>query len=36
MENSEKSTVTNYFLKLFDTDVEDIQIPNLNFTSLTS
>ena len=34
MENSEKSTVTNYFLKLFDTDVEDIQIPNLNFTSI--
>ena len=34
MENSEKSTVTNYFLKLFDTDVEDIQIPTLNFTSI--
>mgnify|MGYP003345910766 CR=1 FL=1 len=34
MENSEKSTVTNYFLKLFDTDVEDIQIPNLNFTNV--
>jgi proliferating cell nuclear antigen len=34
MENSEKSTVTNYFLKLFDTDVEDIQIPPLNFTSI--
>jgi proliferating cell nuclear antigen len=34
MENSEKSTVTNYFLKLFDTDVEDIQIPNLNFPSI--
>jgi proliferating cell nuclear antigen len=34
MENSEKSTVTNYFLKLFDTDVEDIQIPALNFTSI--
>lgn len=34
MENSEKSTVTNYFLKLFDTDVEDIQIPSLNFTSI--
>ena len=29
-----ESTVTNYFLKLFDTDVEDIQIPNLNFTSI--
>jgi proliferating cell nuclear antigen len=34
MENSEKSTVTNYFLKLFDTDVEDIKIPNLNFTNV--
>jgi proliferating cell nuclear antigen len=34
MENSEKSTVTNYYLKLFDTDVEDIQIPSLNFTSI--
>lgn len=34
MENSEKSTVTNYFLKLFDTDVEDIQIPSLNFSSI--
>jgi proliferating cell nuclear antigen len=34
MENSEKSTVTNYFLKLFDTDVEDIQIPSLNFTNI--
>jgi proliferating cell nuclear antigen len=34
MENSEKSTVTNYFLKLFDTDVEEIQIPTLNFTSI--
>jgi len=34
MENSEKSTVTNYFLKLFDTDVEDIKIPSLNFTSI--
>jgi proliferating cell nuclear antigen len=34
MENSEKSTVTNYFLKLFDTDVEDIQIPSLNFTRI--
>lgn len=34
MENAEKSTVTNYFLKLFDTDVEDIQIPALNFTSI--
>jgi proliferating cell nuclear antigen len=34
MENAEKSTVTNYFLKLFDTDVEDIQIPSLTFTSI--
>lgn len=34
MENSEKSTVTNYYLKLFDTDVEDISIPSLNFTSI--
>jgi len=34
MEHSEKSTVTNYFLKLFDTDVEEIQIPTLNFTSI--
>jgi proliferating cell nuclear antigen len=34
MENSEKSTVTNYFLKLFDTDVEEIVIPTLNFTSI--
>jgi proliferating cell nuclear antigen len=34
MENSEKSTITNYFLKLFDTDVEDIQIPNMNFPSI--
>ena len=34
MENSEKSTVTNYFLKLFDTDVEDIKIPSISFTSI--
>jgi proliferating cell nuclear antigen len=34
MENSEKSTTTNYFLKLFDTDVEEINIPALNFTSI--
>jgi proliferating cell nuclear antigen len=34
MENSEKSTTTNYFLKLFDTDVEVINIPSLNFTSI--
>ena len=34
MENTEKSQVTNFFLKLFDTDVEDISIPSLNFTIL--
>ena len=34
MENSEQSRVTNYFLKLFDTDVEINQIPSLNFTSI--
>lgn len=34
MENVEKSQVTNFFLKLFDTDVEDIRIPSLNFTSI--
>ena len=34
MENSEKSTVTNYFLKLFDTDIEDIKIPSISFTSI--
>jgi proliferating cell nuclear antigen len=34
MENSDKSTVTNYFLKLFDTDVEDIKIPSISFTSI--
>lgn len=34
MENTEKSQVTNFFLKLFDTDVEDISIPSLNFTSI--
>ena len=34
MENSEKSTVTNYFLKLFDTNVDEIQIPNLNFSNV--
>lgn len=34
MENSEKSTVTNYFLKLFDTNVDEIQIPNLTFSSI--
>lgn len=34
MENSEKSTITNYFLKLFDTNVDEIQIPNLNFSNI--
>jgi proliferating cell nuclear antigen len=34
MENSDQARTTNYFLKLFDTDVEDIQIPSLNFTSI--
>lgn len=34
MENAEKSTVTNYYLKLFDTDVEAMNIPPLNFTSI--
>jgi proliferating cell nuclear antigen len=34
MENSEKSTTTNYLLKLFDTDVDDIQIPSLSFTNI--
>lgn len=34
MENSEKATVTNYFLKIFDTNVEDLTIPSLSFTSI--
>ena len=34
MENADKSTVTNYFLKLFDTSLDDIQIPNLNFSNI--
>jgi len=34
MENSEKSTVTNYFLKLFDTEIDDIKIPSISFTSI--
>ena len=34
MENSDKATTTNYFLKIFDTNVEEIQIPNLSFTSI--
>jgi proliferating cell nuclear antigen len=32
--NSEKATTTNYFLKIFDTNVEEIQIPSLSFTSI--
>jgi proliferating cell nuclear antigen len=34
MENAEKSTVTNYQLKLFDTNVDEIKIPSLNFTNI--
>ncbi len=34
MQNAEKQTTKNYFLKLFDTNVDDIQIPSLNFTSI--
>jgi len=34
MENSDKATTTNYFLKIFDTNVEEIQIPSLSFTSI--
>jgi proliferating cell nuclear antigen len=34
MENAEKSSVTNYFLKLFDKNVDEIEIPNLNFSNI--
>ncbi len=34
MQNAEKQTTKNYFLKLFDTNVEDIQVPPVNFTSI--
>lgn len=34
MENSEKSMVSTFFLKLFDTNVDEIQIPSLNFTNI--
>jgi len=34
MENSERSSVTNYFLKLFDTNVDDIKVPSSNFTNI--
>ena len=34
MENSEKNTTTTYYLKLFDTNVQDINVPQINFTSI--
>ena len=34
MENADKATTTNYFLKIFDTNVEDITFPSLSFTSI--
>ena len=34
MENSEKSTVTNYFLKLFDTNIDDIKVPAISFSNI--
>jgi proliferating cell nuclear antigen len=34
MENSDRATTTNYFLKIFDTTVEQFQIPTLTFTSI--
>jgi proliferating cell nuclear antigen len=34
MENSEKNTTTTYYLKLFDTNVQEINVPNFNFTSI--
>lgn len=34
MENADKATTTNYFLKIFDTNVDEIQIPSLSFTSI--
>ncbi len=34
MENAKKSTVTNYFLKLFDTNVDDIKVPAINFSNI--
>ncbi len=33
LENAEKSTSTNFFLKLFDTNLEEFDPPNLSFTS---
>lgn len=34
MENSEKSLSTNFFLKIFDTNVEELQPPKLSFNSI--
>jgi len=34
MQNFDKQTSKNIYLKLFDTNVEDIQIPSLSFTSI--
>jgi proliferating cell nuclear antigen len=34
MQNSEKQTTKNFFLKLFDTNIDDIQIPSLVFSSI--
>jgi proliferating cell nuclear antigen len=34
MENADKATTTNYFLKIFDTNVDEFQIPSLSFTSI--
>jgi proliferating cell nuclear antigen len=34
MQNAEKQSTKNYFLKLFDTNIVDIQIPTLSFTSI--
>jgi proliferating cell nuclear antigen len=34
MQNAEKQTTKNFFLKLFDTNIDDIQIPSLVFSSI--
>ena len=34
MENAERATTTNYLLRIFDTTVEQLQIPTLTFTSI--
>lgn len=34
IENADKATTTNYFLKIYDKDIEQLVIPNLNFTSV--